>query len=424
MKNKQTMRYLLLFLFLSLNLFAVDGKIKVFVKSQDAIYTSQKVTVSVELLSDAFSITDAKIIFPASKKYIVQAPKSAAYLGQEEVEGEDWQMVHYEYEVYALQAGKIEIPAVSVSFTASMGYGQPKKEFVLKSDTLYFDVKAPEGVKSNQFVLVTDNYSLNSELKPDKKELIIGDAVALSITQKAQGVPDILLSPIVYASNAFLRVYEKEPSLESGLKGKYDVSRMDSFTFVASGEGNITLPAQETLWWNSDTKQIHTEKIPAISFVILPDPQIAIDAKAAEQKKLMMYGLLALVVLSILYIIFVPKIRYYKEERKIRYKESEAGKFALLSTCVELNDAPCIYKYIYIWLASIAPEMTRNGFKGIEDVEPSFADALKSLDLALVNRNTEFDNVEFAEALKEFRNKLLVQKEEIKEGLPKTINPL
>ena len=139
-QNKHSIRLLLIFISLTLNLFAIEGKIKVFIPSPEAIYTSQKVTISVELLSNAFSITDARITFPASKKYIIQEPKSAAYLGQEKVDDEDWQMVHYDYDVYALQAGKITIPSIFVTFTASMGYGQPKKEFVLKSETLHFDV--------------------------------------------------------------------------------------------------------------------------------------------------------------------------------------------------------------------------------------------------------------------------------------------
>jgi len=122
MQSKISLKLILLFLFLSLNLFAIEGKIKVFIKTDAAIYTSQKVTVAIELLSSAFSITDARITFPSSPKYIVQAPGSASYLGQEEVKGEDWQMVHYEYEVYALQAGKIVIPPLSVSFYFSFKY--------------------------------------------------------------------------------------------------------------------------------------------------------------------------------------------------------------------------------------------------------------------------------------------------------------
>ena len=120
MQNKHMVK-LLLFLSLSLDLFAIEGKIRVFITSQDVIYTSQKMTVAVELLSSAFSITDARITFPASDKYIVQAPQSASYLGQEEMGDESWQMVHYDYELYAMKAGRIEIPSVLVTFTASMG---------------------------------------------------------------------------------------------------------------------------------------------------------------------------------------------------------------------------------------------------------------------------------------------------------------
>jgi len=423
MQSKHTMRLIFIFLAFSLNLFAIDGKIKVFIKSKDTIYTSQKVTVSVELLSNAFSITDAKITFPASKKYIVQAPSSAAYLGQEEVEDEDWQMVHYEYEVYALQAGKIEIPSVSVSFTASMGYGQPKKEFSLKSDSIPFDVKSPEGVKPNQFVLVTDNFELNTEQKPEKKELIIGDAVALSITQKTLGVPDILLSPIVYNSNAFLRVYEKEPSLKSGLKGEYDVSRTDRFTFVASGEGNVTLPEQEILWWSSKTKKIHIEKIPAITFVILPDPQIAIDAKKAEQKQRLLYLIMTLVFLFMLYKIFGAKVREYVSERKRVYTLSEEGRFkALLESCHGSNVSK-VYHTFYDWLEVADPELSRAGFKGIREVQPSLSELLNALETALAVPQETVDTAAFTDELQKLRKMLLKKQYTKVQGLPGKINP-
>jgi len=414
---------IVVFLLMTSTLFAIDGKIKVFIKSNDAIYTSQKVTVSVELLSDAFSITDAKITFSPSKKYIVQAPKSATYLGQEEVNGSDWQMVHYDYEVYALEAGKIEIPPVLVNFTASMGYGQPKKEFALSSDSLVIDVKTPEGVNTNKFVLVTDKFVLESNMKPEKKQLIVGDAVVLTLTQKAKGIPDILLSPIMYQSNTFLRVYEKEPSLKSGLKGTYDVSRTDSFTFVASSEGNATIPAQEVLWWNSKTKKIHTEKTPVYTFEIIPDPQIAIDAKKAQQKQRLLYALLVALVLGGLYFLFASKIRAYLKERKRLYAQSEAGKFALVLACIEKNDVHCIYAQMYEWLLSIAPELTRGGFSTIIEMQPSFKTSLEALEENLLTPNQIFDTIPFREELKTLREMLLKKEQTAPEGLPKTINP-
>ena len=415
---------LLLFLVcLTVNLFAIEGKVKVFIPSSDAVYTSQKITVSVELLSNAFSITDAKITFPASKKYIIQAPRSAAYLGQEEVEGEDWQMVHYDYEVYALQAGKIEIPSASVSFTASMGYGQPKKEFVLTSEPLHFDVKSPKGVKSDQFVLVTDMYKLDSTLKPEKKQIIVGDAVELSVTQKAKGVPDILLTPIIYKSNAFLRVYDKEPELKSEEEGKFDVSRRDSFTFVASAEGNVTLAPQKILWWNTLTEKTEVEIIPKITFEILPDPQIAIDAKKAQQKQLLIYVAVSFLILLSLYAVFASKIRNYRQEHQRMYEESEEGKFDVLLSSIEANNVSGIYMHFYHWLGSIAPEFSRGGFSALVKKQPSFESSLRQLEEKVLDPTQGFDTVYFTKELKKLRVSLLAREEGEMYGLPKNINP-
>lgn len=423
MQNKYTVKWLVLLCLFSSNLFAIEGKIRVFIKSNDAIYTSEKVTVSIELLSDAFSIMDAKITFPASNKYIVQAPQSASYLGKDEIDGNDWQLVHYDYEVYALQAGKIEIPSVLVSFSASMGYGQPKKDFALKSDALKFDVKVPEGFKRNQFVLVTDHYTLLTEMKPKKKQLIIGDAVELSITQKAYDVPDILLRPIVYRSNAFLRVYDKEPELKSKIEGKYDVSRIDRFTFVASAEGNVTVPLQETVWWNSTTGKIQVETIPEISFEILPDPQIAIDEKKAKQKQYLLYFAVILSLLLILYKMFGSKVRDYMQERKRVYALSESGEFSVLLASIKKNDVPSIYKHMYRWLFTLAPELTRGGFSKIIEEQPSFKRSLNELEEKMVNKKQTFDETRFTNELKKLRASLLKQQEVNDSSLPENINP-
>lgn len=423
MQTKSLVKYFLLLLLLTVNLFAIEGKIRVFIPSQDEIYTSQKTTVSVELLSSAFSITNAKITFPASDKYIVQEPKSASYLGREEMNGEDWQMVHYDYEIYALKAGKVEIPSIQVSFTASMGYGQPTKAFMLQSDAVSFDVKVPEGVSKDQFVLVTDNFMLTTEIKPERKKLIVGDAIEISVTQKADGVPDLMLTPVVYRSNEFLRVYEKEPLLESGLKGTYDVSRTDRFTFVASMEGNVTLSAQEILWYDSKSKKISIEKIPAMQYEIFPDPQIAIDAKKAQQKQLLLYVLSVFVFILGLYIVFASKIRHCMQERKRKYQESEAGIFEQLLTSVKSDDLIAIDRQYYLWLLSIDPELARGGIRAVETIYPSFAEVLKELDEVMVETEREFDRMRFIRELKIFREKILQTKKSVKKGLAVTINP-
>ena len=317
---KHYLHLVFLFLMVGASLFALDAKVNVYVKPYDTIYTSQKVTVAVELMTDAFSITDARISFPPSQDYIVQAPQSASYLRTIDVNGTDWQMVHYEYEVYTLKSGELDIPPMEISFSASMGYGQEKKNFTLQSDALQFLVKSPEGVKGSTFVLITKNYSLEYKNIEQNKTFIVGDALNFSVTQKAKDVPDVLLQPVVYTSNAYVRVYDKEPELRNGLKGDHDVSRTDAFTFVANAEGNGTLEAQTLTWWNSDTKTLMHEKIPAIHFEIIADPQIAIDAKKEAQNAFLfkvLTGLIAGLGLFFLVRKKMPALLFWMKQKKL-----------------------------------------------------------------------------------------------------------
>lgn len=419
MTTKHLVNFLILLLFFTLDAFAIEGKVRVFTKTNDVVYTSQKVTIAIEILTTAFSTTDVKITFPPSDKYIVQAPKSAAYLGRDEIEREEWQLVHYEYALYPLKAGKIVIPTILVSFTSSMGYGQAKKEFSLKSDRLSIDVQSPQGIKNNQFTLVTDKYSVASKMTAVKKQIFVGDAIELSITQKAHDVLDILLKPINYSSNENMRVYKKEPELQSNLKGDYDVSRVDRFTFVTTGEGNVTLPEKELFWWNPVTQKLHTEKIPQMQLEIIEDPQIALDAKKKLRNERLMYVGLLLGVLLVLFLLFKNKIKQRIEAKKRQYEESEKGKFEhLLSTVAEGNLSE-VYKSYYAWLGVAGSKDTIDEFveenvvlkKGLSDFEAS-----------LVGEKA-FDATVFKETLHLLRAMFLQKKQKSVEGLAQKLNP-
>ena len=420
MQNK----YVLLVLLFSMNLYAVDAKMRIDIQAHENIYTSQKIIVAVDLMTDAFSISDKKITFPTSSKYIVSAPDSAAYIHTEEINGTDWQVVRYEYEVYALKSGEIKLSSVKATFSASMGYGQPKKMFNLESSALYFSVRTPEGIQKDRFVLVTDNYSLLQKVEPKESELIVGDAIEVEIIQKAHSIPDIILSPIHYKSTPLLRVYEKEPLLQSGMKGTFDVSRTDKFTFVATAEGNVSIPEQSSVWWDITTQTVHKESIPAMTFRIIADPQIALDAKKAQQKKRLLYLIAILLSLLILYSVFGAKVRNFMKERKQLYERSEAGRFnTLLDTC-QNNDTSKLYQDLYTWLEAADPKLSRDGFKGMSKLQPSFSKALSQLEEILIVPERTFDKTDFIKELKKFRGRLLEQHHFAEQGLPQNINPI
>ena len=419
---KMQNRILFILLLLTFNLFAVEGTMRVNLQSHDNLYTSQKVIVSVELLTDAFSISDARITFPSSLKYIVNAPKSAAYIGTEEINGTDWQIVHYEYEVYALQAGEIEVSSVKATFSASMGYGQPKKEFSLQSEALHYSVLSPKGIKKDQFVLVTDNYRLSQKIEPQKSELIVGDAIEVELTQKAHTVPDILLKPIHYKSTALLRVYEKEPLLQSSLKGKFDVSRTDKFTFVATAEGNVSIPEQKIVWWDSSSEKVMVETIPAMRFSIIADPQIALDAQAAREKKFVVYVAVVGFILLLLYHFLAPAIKAHRREQQLAFEASEEGKYAKLQMSVKKGDISSMYTQFYDWIGTVIKYDKPQTIRDIYEQYPQFKDACQSFEEALLNPD-RLKQRKCLKTLETLREILLESEQKSDFSLEKNLNP-
>lgn len=425
MKNSSILRISLLFLSLHIALFAIEAKIRVSIPPQKSIYVSQKIGLSIELLSSAFSVNDVKITFTESEKYLLQAPQSASYLGQEEVGEDMWQMLHYDYELYALESGKIEIPPIAISFTASMGYGQPKQAFEFQSKPLFFEAKTPKGVIEDTFVLVTDRFLLQSTLTPHTNKIVVGDAVVLSVIQKANGVPDLLLMPTRYNTNAHLRVYSKEPLLQSNLKGDYDVSRTEQFTFVATLEGNVTLPTQTKVWYNPQTHKVDIQKIPSLHFEILPNPQIAIDAQKSKAQKGLVYILVVVVFFGVLYLRFGSRIRTYNQKRKEQYKQSETAKFErLMQSLKHNNNASLIYDALYEWLYTLDTKIESATLSHLITLQPSLKNPLGELEEKTVNPQAYFDRVTLASELQKLRKKLQIEQEKKEASLPNHLNPM
>ncbi|MBL0722067.1 MAG: BatD family protein, partial [Sulfurovum sp.] len=411
MKRNNISILILLFVSLTSTLCAIQGDIRVYVDIKEKVYTSQKVIIVVELRTDALSIVNTRINFPSSSHYIVQPPKSAGYIRTIDINDSAWQVVHYEYELYMLKAGEINIPPIPIIFSASLGYGQPHKEFDIQSKPLTIKVESPAGVDIGKFVLVTDKYSLISEIKPKKKKLIIGDAIEFKITQKANGIPDILLKPFIYQSTKAIRVYDKEPKLENHLKGEFDVSRVDSFIFVATAEGNITIPAKESIWWNSTIQKVEKKTIPAISFEIIENPQIAIDAKRKKREKLILYISISIIMLYIIYKLLSPYMQRWLLHRKESYQKSEKSKFENLLKSLQRENYSEIYSNLYKWVLIVSPHLSQSGFRGIIKIQPSFSKALSQLEDILVQPDIDFDKSNFINELKKFRKVLFKHKE-------------
>ena len=416
----------ILLILLTLSLHAIEGAVSAKVVPKERYAVSEEIVIQVDIKSTAYSMTQSKIGLENSPEYVVSAPKSAASLQTVDINGTDWSVVHYEYKLYPLHAGKLSIPPIAISFLASMGYGQESQSFELRTEGLSIDIASHEGVNADKFVLSTPYYSLKTTQNPTTDSLKEGDAFTLLMTQEAESVPDILLTPIRFESSEYFKVYTTEPTLTSSEnRGVSSVSRSDKFTFVAIKEGNATLPSQELLWWDTKEQRLHKEQIPTLHFTIIPQPKVKTqqeDTQSINSQKLLSYIAIILLLITLLYRAY-PLLKKRQKRQKELYNQSEAGLFETLQKSCQDADAKQLYRDFYSWLESADTELYRLGFTGIGEAYPFMADSLTKLESALSDEERGFESSEFCREVQRFREELLRSREDEESGLMDGINP-
>lgn len=416
-----------LLILLTLSLHAIEGAVSAKIKTKERYAVSEEIVIQMDLKSTAFSITQSKIGLENTPEYVVTTPNSAASLQTVDINGADWSVVHYEYRLYPLHAGKLTIPPIPISFLASMGYGQESQSFELHTEGLSIDIVGHEGVGSDKFVLSTPHYALKTIQNPTSNSLKEGDAFTLLVTQEAQSVPDILLTPIRFESSEYFKVYATEPTLTSSQnRGVSSVSRSDKFTFVAIKEGNVTLPTQELLWWDTKEQRLHKEHTPQLRFTILAQPK---DEKGEQEEtesvsmqKLLGIITILLLLITLLYRVY-PLLKKRQKKQKELYAKSEAGLFEMLQKSCQDADAKQLYRDFYSWLEAINSTVSRAGFRGIDEIYPPISENLESLERALDSDGIGLDRDVFCQSLIELRKVLSESDNRGDMGLMSHLNP-
>ncbi len=71
----------------------------------------------------------------------------------------------------------------------------------------------------------------------------------------------------------------------------------------------------------------------------------------------------------------------------------------------------------------ITSGLSRDGFRSISEIQPSFSKTLSELEEVLVDPQRSFDKTSFINELTKFREVLLKQNRHKAQGLPLNINP-
>nr|WP_321285270.1 BatD family protein [uncultured Vibrio sp.] len=221
--------------------------------------------------------------------------------------GQTWSRQRWEVTLYPQVSGDFVVPPIAVGVQVSAPDGK-NVSGILYTQPVQFSASLPSGLlsDSSQWFAAT-HVDVNQEWETSSEPLKVGDAITRKITITAQDSLSVLLPDLLKGeSTSRYQAYPQPHRLtDTQTRGDYQSTRTEESVYVIQQGGELSLPAYEFQWWNSQTKQLESIVIEGQSF----------QAKHTLKSFVKAYfvwivSLIVIVVLSI--VLFLAIKRYYR----------------------------------------------------------------------------------------------------------------
>ncbi|WP_066015004.1 BatD family protein [Endozoicomonas atrinae] len=248
--------------------------------SSESIYVQQeliftlKILFSVQLYDDnrlsAMDISDALIQQLGETRKLDTIINGIRYRGFE-----------LKYSIHPQSVGEMIIPSLTFTGVAAEPrdpfgsiFSSGGKPVLARSPELNIEVKPrPENYPASETWLPARNVSIQEKWSQPLDSLTVGDAITRTITVDADGLSAAQLPPILMSQPKGVNSYPDKSGTEDremadGVQGQ----RTDSIAMIPTRPGKITLPAIEYTWFDTESGEIKTSRLPATEIDVAVDP--------------------------------------------------------------------------------------------------------------------------------------------------------
>lgn len=196
-----------------------------------------------------------------------------------QIKGMTYRVTERKYAIFPQQSGTMTIaPLVLTAEAISDDPRSPYNSFFSQHSTqtkrvlskaINLNVQAAPANFSGKHWLPAQQLTLRERWSNTDLQVKVGEPITRTITISAKGatssqLPDLSTQP----SNSELKVYPDQPVINDQQNGDGVIAtREQKMAFIPSTAGNFTLPAIDVPWFNTETKQMETTILPAVTLV-------------------------------------------------------------------------------------------------------------------------------------------------------------
>ncbi|PSF06147.1 protein BatD [Marinobacter fuscus] len=191
-------------------------------------------------------------------------------------DGIRYRVVERKYAIFPQTPGTLTLPPIRFEGQARSASGQLR--FLRDSEQL-FDVPVrpiPASYPSDQPWLPSSNLQLTEQGLPQTQSLEAGSNLSRRITLRAEGLPAEALPPLPQQYPSGVRSYPDRALRNTETTAAGVTATLQQVTaLVPVQNGSLRLPEVTIPWWNTTTDTLETAVLPARSFQILGEADLA-----------------------------------------------------------------------------------------------------------------------------------------------------
>lgn len=191
---------------------------------------------------------------------------------QTSIGGYTYQVTESTFAVFPQKSGTLVIPESQLIATIGTGrrggffdpFSSAGKQIRRTTKRFDIDVKPIPDSYPNTHWLPSSQVAIADQWAPANPTFKVGEAVTRTIILQAKGLSPTALPSIPAPSSDKFKVYPDKAETQNGIDADGILSqRIESYAFIPTEAGTLTLPEIQVSWWDVKNDQLQTATLPA-----------------------------------------------------------------------------------------------------------------------------------------------------------------
>jgi hypothetical protein len=204
---------------------------------------------------------------------------------QKVINGRNYLVLEVKYAIFPQSEGPLIIPslrfgAYEVNNRSQFGvFNNRGNQIVRDTEPKSLEVTARPPQASVDGWMPSTSVTMEQRWSGDIDSVTVGEPVTRTITIRAEGLSAAQITPLQEPQGNNYRGYPDQPQLDEIVTTNgLTATRIESLALVPNNSGEITLPAVELIWWDTNSNKRRVASLPSITLQVSPSENTDVAA--------------------------------------------------------------------------------------------------------------------------------------------------